>query len=215
MKTKLRYFYGTMAAGKTAELLIKAFQFEETGAKVLCLKSSIDDRGEKGKITSRIVPPRDCLLVNPGDDILEIVYKAEDDDNVIYDYIFVDEVQFLDKYQIRQLWKLSHQMYGKNIFCYGVKTSYKNKLFEGVIELLTLADSIAEIKSKCSYCKNKATTHIRYVNDEPVYSGSEFQTGDVYSDDRIIEYYKSVCQDCWHKIIEENDLFWEQSKEGN
>lgn len=206
MRTKLRYFYGTMAAGKTAELLIKAYQFEETGAKVLFIKPDLDNRGEYGKINSRIVPSRDCILIKPTDDIFLKVYQAEDENNITYDYIFVDEVQFLDKFQIKQLWEMSHNWWAKNIFCYGLKTTYKNKLFEGIEELLILADSVAEIKSKCTYCESKATTHLRLVNNIPVYEGNDVIIGDIYSDNKIIEKYQSVCQKCWHKKMEEHDL---------
>ena len=42
--SKLRYFYGTMASAKSSNLLMKVYQFEQSGSKCLLLKPSIDTR---------------------------------------------------------------------------------------------------------------------------------------------------------------------------
>ena len=107
--SKLRYFYGTMASAKSSNLLMKVHQFEESGAKCLLLKPSIDNRSE-GEIYSRIIPSRSCYLINSSTDICKLVYNIMDyETGENYDYIFVDEVQFLSKEQIKQLWVLAHK----------------------------------------------------------------------------------------------------------
>ena len=82
-----------------------------------------------------------------------------------------------------------------DIFCYGLKLSYNNKLFEASEELLILADTVEEIKSMCSRCNNKATTHLRLIDNTPVFEGKDKIVGDVTGTER----YESVCQVCYHK----------------
>lgn len=195
---KLRYIYGTMASAKSSNLLMKAYQFEQSGGNCLLLKPAIDTRAE-GKIYSRIVPSRDCKLIGETDNICKIVYAVEDFElGDKYDYIFVDEVQFLSKEQIKQLWFLAHK-YEVDIYCYGLKLDYKNKLFPAVEQLLIMADTVEEIKSKCSYCSKKATTHLRYVNGEVCKQGKTINIDYIEPEKEITEEYKSVCQDCWQE----------------
>ena len=194
--SKLRYFYGTMASAKSSNLLMKVHQFEESGAKCLLLKPSIDNRSE-GEIYSRIIPSRSCYLINSSTDICKLVYNIMDyETGENYDYIFVDEVQFLSKEQIKQLWVLAHKQ-NINVFCYGLKNTYKNTLFKGAEQLLIMADTSEEIKSKCCYCGNKATTHLRLINGRVETEGEIINIDNKESRNKK-EEYKSVCQDCWY-----------------
>lgn len=187
---KLRYFYGTMASAKSSNLLMKVHQFEQSGSKCLLLKPSVDTR-VKNKIYSRIVPSRSCEIIDWTDNVCEIVLKI----NKSYDCIFVDEVQFLREEHIKQLWTLAHK-HDMDVYCYGLKLDYKNELFPASKQLLILADTVEEIKSKCSYCSKKATTHLRYVNEKAVKSGESVHIDTI---DVNNEKYVSVCQDCWDK----------------
>jgi thymidine kinase len=190
---KLRYFYGTMASAKSSNLLMKVHQFEQSGAKCLLLKPSQDSR-VIGKIYSRIIPSRECELISQEDNIIEMVYSLKEE----FDYIFIDEVQFLTREHIKQLWILAHK-FGIDIFCYGLKLDYKNKLFPPAEELFILADTIEEIKSKCCFCSKKATTHLRYVRGKVTKEGDTVNIENIYGDDEIIQEYKSVCQNCWQE----------------
>ena len=157
--SKLRYFYGTMASAKSSNLLMKVYQFEQSGSRCLLLKPSIDTR-VKNKIYSRIVPSRSCKTIETTDNICEIVFK---------------ENKWLD--------------------C--LKLDYKNELFPASKQLLILADTVEEIKSKCCHCVKKATTHLRYVNGKVVKSGESIHIDKINPSD---EKYESVCQDCWNRI---------------
>ena len=194
--SKLRYFYGTMASAKSSNLLMKVHQFEESGAKCLLLKPSIDNRSE-GEIYSRIIPSRSCYLINSSTDICKLVYNIMDyETGENYDYIFVDEVQFLSKEQVKQLWRIAHKQ-NIDVFCYGLKNTYQNNLFPGAEQLLTMADTSEEIKSKCYYCENKATTHLRLINGRVETEGEIINIDNKESRNKK-EEYKSVCQDCWY-----------------
>lgn len=187
---KLRFLYGTMDATKSANLLMKAYQFETTGATVILLKPSFDTRGTLCTIQSRaIAKPKPCIVFGQEDDLLKEFKGVK---NAVF---FVDEVQFATKEHIQQLLRLS---FDNEVFCYGLKNSYNNRLFEASAELLVLASTIEEIKSKCAYCDNKATTHLRIVNGNYIFGQEDNIVGDV----KGIEKYQSVCQKCYQKAVD-------------
>ena len=194
---KLRYYYGTMNSMKSATLLMKAYQFQEAGCKVLLFKPKFDSRDYR-EIRSRAIQyGRECIVFSDNTNLIELVLRIKktkeikDDDRVV---LFFDEVNFMTKEQIKQLWELS-KYHNMDIFCYGLKTSYNNRLFESAEELLILADTIEEIKSMCSRCNNKATTHLRFVNNAPIFEGDDKIVGDVVGEER----YMSLCQVCYNE----------------
>lgn len=205
MSGKLRYYYGTMNSLKSGTLLTKAHQFKEAGCEVICLKPSFDTRNE-GVIHSRaIASSQPCYVFDKDKDLFKFVYSImgqllNEGKSLTKIVVFVDEVNFVTKEQVEQLWRLSRSPYKINVFTYGLKNTYQNTLFEATEELLVLADTVEEIKSMCSKCSNKATTHLRYVNDKPVFTGEEHVIGDVEGEERFL----SVCQSCWHKAHDES-----------
>lgn len=195
--SKLRYYYGTMNSMKSATLLMKAHQFEQSGCKVVLIKPAVDTRDE-GVIKSRPIPEgRVCTTIKNDESLL---YKFKDllkesfygNEKIIF---FADEVQFFTSKQIRELFHIAKQ-YDIEVFAYGLKLNYRNELFLASEKLLILADTTEEIKSMCK-CGSKATTHIRFVNDKPTLKGLEFSVGDIKGKER----YESVCQVCWHQLL--------------
>ena len=190
---KLRYYYGTMNSMKSSTLLMKAHQFEQAGCNVFLFKPVFDSR-DYGEIRSRAIQyRRECFVFSKDVNLVDMVLSIPDikSDRVV---LFFDEINFMTKEQIRQLWTLS-KYHNMDIFCYGLKLSYNNKLFEASEELLILADTVEEIKSMCSRCDNKATTHLRLIDDTPVFEGNDKIVGDVTGTER----YESVCQVCYAK----------------
>lgn len=195
---KLRYYYGCMNSLKSGTLLTKSWQFKEAGCEVICLKPSFDTRDE-GIIHSRAISSsQPCYVFDKNKDLFKFVYslmgqlmnEGKSLTNVV---VFVDEVSFITKEQVEQLWRLTRCPYKVNVFTYGLKNTYQNTLFEAAEELLIRADTVEEIKSMCCSCSNKATTHLRYVNGKPVFAGDDCIVGDVAGE----EFYSSVCQECW------------------
>lgn len=183
---RLYYFYGTMSSAKSLNLLAKAHQFKNTGMNVELLKPALDTRTED-YISSRAGLKEKCKLVGPN----EIIQVSEGTD-----ILMVDEVQFLTSEQIIQLWNISREM-DIRVFCYGLKTTYYNELFKCISTLFIYADKIEEIKSQCSRCENKATTHILFKNDIPMEKSSETNIGDIVGEER----FESLCQDCRNRIM--------------
>ncbi len=193
---KLYYYYGTMNSSKSANLLMKAHQFEESGARCLLLKPRFDIR-DKGCVASRIGLSKEALLIGENDNVFEMA--IEECKKNKYNYVFIDEVQFLSKEQIKQIWQLSrYKEQSISVFCFGLRTDYLNKLFEAIAELIVYADEIHELKAMCRFCKSKATTHIRIVNGKVIREGKSTIVGDVVGEER----YESVCQNCYSKAEE-------------
>lgn len=182
---KLYYFYGTMSSAKSLNLLAKCHQFRSTGTKVVLMKPGVDTR-DVGYISSRAGLKEECILIEPNEEI-----RIPDDIEVL----MVDEVQFLTKRQVIQLWSISRNM-NIRVFCFGLKTTYLNELFESVKTLIVYCDSMHEIKSQCNRCQEKATTHLLYRDNVPVLTGEEFNVGDMVGAER----FESLCQSCRDKI---------------
>lgn len=191
---KLRYYYGTMNSMKSATLLMKAHQFEQAGCKVFLFKPTFDSR-DYGQIRSRAIQyGRECIVFSKDVNLVDLVLEKVNINANNRVVLFFDEINFMTKEQIRQLWTLS-KYHNMDIFCYGLKLNYKNRLFEASEELFILADTVEEIKSMCSRCDSKATTHLRLIDDKVIFEGEEYIVGDVSGEEK----YLSVCQVCYDK----------------
>lgn len=196
----LKYIYGTMSSAKSANLLIKAYQLGVCGKRVLLLKSDFDTR-DVGVIRSRVGMSQPCETFSRGDDLYSLVPRLlariskEGKEYPGRAVVMIDECQFCTAPQIHQLRQLTLE-YPVDVYCYGLKNTFQNIIFQSSAMLLTLADEIEHIPALCS-CGNEATTHLRYVDNKPVfYNEKEAVVGDVKGKD----YYKSVCQTCWHNV---------------
>lgn len=183
-----KYYYGVMASGKSASLLMSAYQKEKDGHSVLVLKPY--DKRDKNYISSRVGLKRECITFKKNDDLIYLVTNLKN----AYDYIYIDECQFLTKEQVIQLWRLSK--IGVEILCFGLKTTFKNELFESVETLMVYADKIKTIQPSCGckYCRDVATTHLLIVDDEVKLDLPEQFEGDIEGSTR----FECVCQKCWH-----------------
>ena len=189
---KLKFFYGTMGAGKTTEAL-KTFEiYRRKGRNPLIIKPSFDDREGKykgwGVIKSKLIPDtRPCYYV---DNVMQELYTNSPQE---YGLLIVDEVQFFSPSEIISLSSIVDY---KNIdvICYGLKTDCRGKLFDGAAQLLAIADETKELDNLCDICgKDGANMHLRYTNGEVDYEPESIKVekGNVK--------YKSVCRKCFTK----------------
>jgi len=197
---KLYYKYGTMNSSKTANLLMAAYNYEAQGKRVLCFKSSLDNRWGVGQIESRAgIPKREAHLVNLATDLYHEVKKNIEVYGKLY-CVLVDEAQFLSAKQIKQLSFIADDL-DIPVMCYGLKNTYKDgSLFEGSAALLYYADKIEEIKTVCQFCNSKAIMNLRVENGQPVYSGqSAVILGDTVKDSE--GYYIQVCRKHYYNPV--------------
>lgn len=186
---KLYFRYGTMGSAKTALLLTQAYNFEERGMQYMCFKPIIDDREKDNVIRSRIGIERKCEWIYPDTDIYELVKSMYDETLVLKDWILIDEAQFLSTAQVDQLSRIVDD-YGTNVVCYGLRTDFQSRMFEGSARLFELADSIDEIKSTCS-CGRKTIINARIDSEGNIVTdGAQVEIG---GDDK----YVALCRRCW------------------
>lgn len=198
--SKLYFIQSPMNGSKSALLLMKAHSFEERGIPFICMKPSIDNREGVDFIYSRIGIKRECITIDPDDNIFNIVndiIALIDKANAkLLQWILVDECQFFTAKQIEQLTKIVDDL-GINVMCYGLRTDFNTHLFEGSKRLLELADDIDEIKISCS-CGRKAIINAR-VNDDGyvITDGEQILIG---GNDRYIP----LCRKCYSDAIKFN-----------
>ena len=202
---KLYFRYGTMGSAKTALLLTQAYNFEERGMEFICMKPIVDTREKENVIKSRIGIKRECLWIYQDTDIYELVKNIYEETLVVKDWILIDEAQFLSQEQVDQLARIVDD-YGCNVVCYGLRTDFQSKMFEGSRRLLEIADTIDEIKSTCS-CGRKTIINARIDADGSVITdGNQVMIG---GDDKYI----AMCRRCWRnkrlESSEKNSLFKE------
>lgn len=187
---KLYFRYGTMGSAKTAMLLTQAYNFEERGVSFVCMKPAIDTRDSENVIKSRIGIKRECSWIHDTDNICDLVESLFVKTGKACDWILIDEAQFLTPEQVDQLATIVDTL-GANVVCYGLRTDFQSRVFEGSLRLFELADSIEEIKSTCS-CGRKTIINARIdARGRVVTEGNQVEIG---GDDRYI----SLCRRCWH-----------------
>lgn len=188
-KGKLYFRYGTMGSAKTALLLTQAYNFEERNMTYACLKPVIDTREKDCVIRSRIGIERRCRWIYADSDIYQLAQEMFEQTMTVIDWFLVDEAQFLTAEQVDQLARIVDD-YGSNVVCYGLRTDFRTRLFEGSRRLFEIADSIDEIKSTCS-CGRKTIVNARIdAGGDFVTEGDQVEIG---GDDRYI----AVCRKCW------------------
>lgn len=155
---KLYFRYSAMNAGKSTALLQVAHNYEELGRRVEIVTAEIDNRYRPGFVTSRLGPQREALTFNADLDFFERFSSERD-----LACLLIDEAQFLTREQVRQLHRIAHTI-DIPVICYGIRSDFQGEPFPGAIYLLTLADSLEELKTICP-CGRKATMNVRFEPD--------------------------------------------------
>ena len=185
---KMYFRYGAMNCGKTTALLQVAHNYEEQGMKVLLIKSQIDKKGDDNVVSRLGIKRKVDFLVPLGEKISTNI----DFENI--NCILVDEVQFMSPEQIKELWIIS-KMKDIPVICYGLKTDFTGKLFDGSKAIIELADELEELSTICK-CGEKARFNARKINNEFV------SIGDVIAIDGIDAEYEPLCGKCYiNKVL--------------
>ena len=186
---KLFFYYSTMAAGKSMEIIKVAYNYEIQGKKVVALTSHLDNRFEVGRIWSRAGFEKEAFIYKNDTNIRDLILNLHEKPTSV----LIDEAQFLTKEHVLQLTELADD-YHITVMCYGLKNDAFNHLFEGSENLLIYADNIKELKTECWYCHKKATMILRFdENGKPVYQGKQIEIGGN-------EKYLPVCRKCYKEV---------------
>lgn len=180
----LYFYYSSMNAGKSTTLLQSDYNYRERNMHTCVYTASIDNRFERGKISSRIGIQCDANLFAKDTDLwAEINHHHQQH---ALDCVLVDEAQFLTKEQVYQLTEVVDKL-NIPVLCYGLRNDFRSELFEGSQYLLAWADKLVELKTIC-HCGRKANFVLRLnKNGQVMEDGEQIQIGGN-------ESYVSVCR---------------------
>ncbi len=184
---KLYFRFSSMNAGKSTALLQVAHNYESLGASIMVFTAKIDDRYGVGKVTSRLGVSREADVFDESTNFFE---KVLTNPAQLPACVLVDESQFLTERQVHALHELA-ALYHIPIICYGLRTDFQGNPFPGAAALLSLADTLEEIKTICR-CGKKASFNMRVDADgNRVTEGDSVEIG---GNDR----YVAVCPRCFY-----------------
>jgi thymidine kinase len=176
---KLYFYYASMNAGKSTNLLQADFNYRERGMATMLWTAAIDRRGTLAPdgtpaITSRIGLSAPAHGFTEETDLFVAFATAHA--NVPLSCVLVDEAQFLTPAQVWQLARIADEAQVP-VLCYGLRTDFRGRLFAGSAALLGIADELTELKAVC-YCGAKATMNLRVdATGAPVRDGEQTEIG--------------------------------------
>lgn len=204
----LNFEFGTMASGKTENLIEDYISVKNEGGHALIWNSVLDSRNE-GFVSSR----------NKNfNDIQASIYKSTTNlfnkffielakrgwqisnskDFSEHTFLFVDEAQFLTEQQVDQLSMLA-DFEDVTVNCYGLRTDFNGHLFEGSKRLFEVADDSLNLETECRRCKTR-----------PAIFNARFYHGKICNNDVQIMIdnnesinYVPLCRTCFN-VIKEN-----------
>lgn len=180
---KLYFYYSTMNAGKSTALLQAAHNYGERGMRSLVYTARLDNRAG-GRVASRIGISAEARHFEPGADLFEEIRDERAREPIAC--VLIDEAQFLTPEHVRQLSRVVDEL-NVPVLCYGLRTDFLGRLFEGSAQLLAWADNLVELKTVC-HCGRKATMVVRVRADGRVETaGAQVEIG---GNDR----YVSLCR---------------------
>ena len=191
----LIFYYGSMGCSKTANALMTEFQYKERGLNVWLIKPELDTRDdihhEDGTVTalvkSRVGISGQAFVIKSNQQII-----PPDGTNLI----ICDEAQFLSEFQVDEL-KAIAETSNIPVYCYGLRTDFRTKLFPGSKRLFELASKVIELNSVCN-CGNQAIINARFNSKgKIVTAGTQIDIGGN-------EKYKALCYSCWKKLTRDN-----------
>ena len=170
---KLYFYYASMNAGKSTNLLQADFNYRERGMATMLWTAALDTRSG-GMIRSRIGLEADAHRYTPGTDLWSETCDHHEATRLAC--VLVDEAQFLTAKQVWQCARLADEA-NIPVLCYGLRTDFRGDLFPGSAVLLGIADSLVELKGVC-HCGRKATMNLR-VNERgvAVKAGAQTEVG--------------------------------------
>lgn len=178
---KLYFRYGAMGSSKTANALMVEYNYRERGKQALLVKPQIDTRDGETVIKSRIGLEHPSML-------MEELVMLSDEQITSFDCVIVDEAQFCSKAQIEFLVHIVDDL-KLPVICYGLRSDFRNELFEGSLWLLAWADVIEEIRTVC-WCGKAARCNARFNEHGIIRDGDQVCLGGNSS-------YIALCRKHW------------------
>lgn len=163
----LIFYYSTMNAGKTIDVIKTAFNFEEKGFPVIVLNSIKDTRSGENKIKSRMGMEKEAISIYDKDDLYQKIAELP----IAPGCILIDEIQFFTVEQIWQLFNITHKLQIP-VVCYGLRGDFMGKPFPASAQLMAIANKVEEIRTIC-WCGRKAIMNARTMNGKILREGEQ------------------------------------------
>ena len=173
---ELQYFTGTMDSGKSTLALQTNHNHAARGRVGRIFTSH--DRAGSSKVSSRLGLVHEAIEVAPDLDFWRFVVDALTRGARI-DYLICDEAQFYEPLQVDQLARVVDELQ-IDVFCFGILTDFRTRLFPGSARLVELADRmhVLQVEALC-WCGKRATHNARTENGSMVTEGEVIVLGDV------------------------------------
>ncbi|MDO7869464.1 thymidine kinase [Nocardioides jiangxiensis] len=182
---------GTMDAGKSTLALQTNHNHAARGRVGLIFTTN--DRAGEAVLSSRLGLTHQAVEVNPDFDFWKYVVHSLTAGARI-DYLICDEAQFYTPAQIEDLAKIVDELQ-IDVFCFGILTDFRTRLFPGSARLVELADrtEVLQVEALC-WCGKRATHNARTENGAMVTEGDQVVVGDVVEDDEVRVAYEVLCR---------------------
>lgn len=180
---QLTFRFSTMNAGKSTRALQEYHSYKEEGLYALLAVPEADDRDGVGVVASRVGLKHNALVIASSFDLYAFVscFKTE------FEKVIVDEAQFLTEEQVDQLTRICDDL-DIPVVCYGLRTDFQMKMFNGSRRLFEVADNIEEVAETICWCKEKAIVNARIdESGNLVREGEQIVTG---GNDK----YRKICR---------------------
>lgn len=177
----LTFFYSTINAGKTANLILSAHACSQRNIKHLIFVPAIaSGRDGFNKVSSRIGIHQDAISISENDNLYEMVSTqiiTKNIDSNPLQIVFIDEAQFLTAKQVAQLTQIC-DIYQVQVHAYGLRTDFKGEPFEASKYLLAWSDHIREVET---WAENSNTAEKALMNIKVDENGKRITNGDSVS----------------------------------
>ena len=177
----LTFFYSTINAGKTANLILSAHACSQRNIKHLIFVPAIaSGRDGFNKVSSRIGIHQDAISISENDNLYEMVSTqiiTKNIDSNPLQIVFIDEAQFLTAKQVAQLTQIC-DIYQVQVHAYGLRTDFKGEPFEASKYLLAWSDHIREVET---WAENSNTAEKALMNIKLDENGKRITNGDSVS----------------------------------
>ena len=193
----LHFYTGTMDSGKSTLALQTNHNHAVRGrvGRIFTMK----DRAGEGTLSSRLGLTEDALEVTRDFDFWRYVTN-ELTSGARVDYLICDEAQFYSSDQIDALARIVDDR-DIDVYCFGLLTDFRTKLFEGSARLVELADSLRmlQVEALC-WCGRKATVNARTEDGELVFEGEVVVVGDTNgASSGAVVAYEVLCRDHYRR----------------
>ncbi len=173
---ELTFWTGTMNAGKST-LALQTNHNHSVRGRVGRIFTS-HDRSGSARLTSRLGLSHDAIEVSEEFDFWRYVVDSLTKGARI-DYLICDEVHFYPPTHIDALAKVVDELQ-IDVFCFGLLTDFRTRLFPGAARLVELADrtEVLQVQALC-WCGKRATHNARTEDGIMVTEGEVLVVGDV------------------------------------